>query len=87
MALLLRPANPHFYFVLFLANCNKDTLAGTCIACADFVGLRVPGVTEEQTNSATARRERKSGQNVFGLDVQSRAGVVGVTAFAKATQF
>ena len=40
-------------------------------------------MTEEQTNSETARSELE--QDAFFLDVQSKAGVVGVMAFADNT--
>ena len=45
------------------------------------------GMTEEQTDSETARTESEMWQNAFCLDVQDRAGVVGVMAFADITPF
>ena len=45
------------------------------------------GVTKEQIRNGTARSESEMWQSAFCLDVQSRASVVGVTAFAEATRF
>jgi predicted RNA binding protein with dsRBD fold (UPF0201 family) len=48
------------------------------------------GVTQEQTNSETARGESersKLTQDAFWLDVQKKASVVGVMAFAENTPF
>ena len=45
--------------------------------------LLIPGVREEPT----ARSESETDQNAFCLDVQGRAGVVGVMAFAEDMHF